>query len=238
MKKNTVLLSLSLISCLIFTTGAWASSGPTLKNFKGDVQVLKQGSTTWTAVQEGMALGKGDRIKTGEKSKADIVLGQGTITLNEATEFGIKEYSEEGDQIKSTGELALGKLRAKVEKLQAGSTFEIRTPTAVAAVRGTLVDLWVYLLNGIYFTQLDVKDGVVNLKDIQSGDGTDVPKDESATVPSKEEDFGEEEQGPIEDGFQEPEGFDQEPFGSQDADEKPKEAEPDDNNRLPSNNNS
>src|SRR5258706_3303404 len=143
MKKNTVLLSLSLISCLIFTTGAWASSGPTLKNFKGDVQVLKQGSTTWTAVQEGMALGKGDRIKTGEKSKADIVLGQGTITLNEATEFGIKEYSEEGDQIKSTGELALGKLRAKVEKLQAGSTFEIRTPTAVAAVRGTLFDLWV-----------------------------------------------------------------------------------------------
>jgi hypothetical protein len=217
--KKMSVITVLLFSILFISRIAWA--GPVLQDFQGDAQILKKGSAAWTPAEKGMALEAGDKVKTGEKGSATIEMDQGTITLAERTEFGIKTYEIKGDEVKSVSELSLGKLKAKVAKLQGGSKFEIMTPTAVAAVRGTFFNLWVFLFEGDWFTRLDVEDGTVNFKDEESGDNYDVGEGEHATAggggitpPSKNEsdtDLGE--------GFNSPEGFNQDTFGSQSNEE-------------------
>jgi len=78
-----------------------------------------------------------DRITTGERSVVRILLGgKATVTAREHSVLVITERPGT-----STVSLAEGKIAVAVDKtrMQQGEVVEIRTPNAVAAIRGTVV---------------------------------------------------------------------------------------------------
>lgn len=227
--KKSIIFTLFLLLTFAFSVQAFAASS--LKSFKGTVQVQKAGTQDWVPAKKGMVLASGDRVKTGEKSKAKIDLGKAMIQLSEKSEFGIAELGVDGEKRTTKAELAIGHLRAKVDKLKPGSTFEIRTPTSVAAVRGTIFNLFVFLLNGDLFTKLLVDDGTVNFTDQGGNNGIDVEEDQSGTsgkdgvVGPVDEDGDDDDDN--NDGGLNDDTLDKEPSGSQD-DNSPKEDQKDD----------
>lgn len=81
-----------------------------------------------------MPLDPGDRVTTGPDGTCEIALdGEHAITLKENSSFTLSQPRKAETII----ELTVGSLLAKFSKLLGGQTIKVRTPTAVAAVRGT-----------------------------------------------------------------------------------------------------
>ena len=108
---------------------------------EGTVEVLHAGASTWDplAIQDDILLQ--DRVRTQPQSKLKILFQDDSIlTLGAETELTVDEQVLQpsgGDT--SLFNLIRGVLKAVVADRYAlpGSRFEIRTPTAVAGVRGT-----------------------------------------------------------------------------------------------------
>ncbi len=89
--------------------------------------------------RESVALFEGDECRTEKGSKAFIRLADGTkLAMNEETTFTLLARQEPEGRLVRVLKLALGELWLKT----AGSpAMEIQTPAAVAAIRGTELDL-------------------------------------------------------------------------------------------------
>lgn len=111
---------------------------------KGQVSVQKNSSGSFEALKVGNKVYPGDTLKTAADSRAKIVMSDRNIlNLAPDTVLVIAKYvngSDKGSDDKSAELLMLqGKVRAKVEEKyeKANQGFQIKTPTAVAGVRGT-----------------------------------------------------------------------------------------------------
>ncbi|MCD4814394.1 FecR family protein [bacterium] len=107
-----------------------------------------------------MHLYEGDKIETGELARAALLLHDGSmIKLNENStmqlEISVKKSKK--NRIK----LLFGHLWAKVKKQE--SNLEIETPSAVAAIKGTMLEILVKQI----ITELIVWDGSVGLRNPQ-----------------------------------------------------------------------
>ena len=123
----------------------------------GRVELLRSGKTKWIKAQKGILLFEGDRIKTRELARAAVILDDGSIIrLNENSDllFKVKQAKKQ-KRLK----LLMGHLWAKIRKLDRGQELEIETPSAVAAIKGTELELKV-LPDGK--VQLVVWDGLVD----------------------------------------------------------------------------
>ena len=113
----------------------------TLTNFKGSVALQKPGDKIWLPVEKDMPVQKSNRLKTGPKSFAEILIDDGSLLrIEENSEIVLKEISAgfEAKRIESAIYLKLGKLMSKIAKfVNVRSRFSVRTPTMVAGVRGT-----------------------------------------------------------------------------------------------------
>jgi hypothetical protein len=119
----------------------------------------------------------GDVIKTDRGGRARIALDDGSI-LNVGSDSQLKVVQHDAASQKTNLELNYGRLRASAVRLaRAGSTFEVRTPTAVAGVVGTGFDL--SFVNDI--TSLSVNEGSVNLCNL-SGQCVTVAAGFSSTI--------------------------------------------------------
>ncbi|MDE2143799.1 MAG: FecR domain-containing protein [Elusimicrobia bacterium] len=99
----------------------------------GDVVVHPAGGGDDSGAEADMPLEEGDRVTTGENSSADISLDGGSlIHLEPDSDFTL----EKTERAQSSFLLAFGSLIAKIQKLGSQS-LTVRTPGAVAAVRGT-----------------------------------------------------------------------------------------------------
>jgi hypothetical protein len=99
----------------------------------GDAAVRPADGSPEVSAEEDMPLEEGDLIVVGEGGSAEVALDGGSlITVRENSEF-VVEKTARGE---SSFFLKAGSLLAKIQKL-ASSRFSVRTPTAVAAVRGT-----------------------------------------------------------------------------------------------------
>jgi hypothetical protein len=143
---------------------AWAKTA-LLSQVKGEVEILTANTTAWVPAQEGMELKNGDEVRTGSKSSVRVMIESSEVTLEQKTKFRFNSHEVQNDKTNTSLELMLGRLKANVQKLNAGSEFKITTPTSVAAVRGTLFDLFVFEYLGEWFTQLDVINGIVSFSD-------------------------------------------------------------------------
>jgi hypothetical protein len=126
----------------------------------GRVEIQRSGQTQYAPAEKGGLLYEGDKIKTGELARAAILLDDGSlIRLNANSELVLKD-KKPGSQ-KSRLQLMLGHLWAKVTKQE--NSLEIETPTAVAAIKGTQLEL-IFGADGK--TTLIVWDGMVNLSNV------------------------------------------------------------------------
>ncbi len=80
----------------------------------------------------------GDQVRTRARSRAEIRLGDGVLVrLKENTTFKLERIKSKKEALHVSLRLLKGKILLKVGRLGGGSRVRVRTPTAVAAVRGT-----------------------------------------------------------------------------------------------------
>lgn len=116
--------------------GAARAADATLAKVKGDVFIRAGGSEKYLRAKGGEELLFGDRVRTGAGAVAQVVLGgdRGAVLVREDSSFTL-----EGDADKTLLSFRVGEFLIGLRKpLAAGQSFRVRTPAAVAAVRGTL----------------------------------------------------------------------------------------------------
>jgi len=117
----------------------------TLKNPGKDVFVKCQGGE-WQAAKDGMVILPGDVVKTAAAGSVEVMLDGGKVGRVEIKEGSIFRINKT-ETNPATGDkttlldLAIGKMIAHVEKLKGESKFEVRTPTVLTGVRGTVFEV-------------------------------------------------------------------------------------------------
>ncbi len=103
----------------------------------GDVQIKNNGS--WNDAVEQMSLVQGDEIKTGENSECSFVVGAGSnVAIKQNTRFLISSvFKDKSGSETNVFSIEEGKAVINPKKLLKGDSFNVKTPTAVAGVRGT-----------------------------------------------------------------------------------------------------
>ena len=120
-----------------------------IANIQGAVWFRKGGTTEWKGAEKGMLLLENDEIKTGGNAKAEILLDAGGETgkldLEANTQLRIETMKKDPatDDKTTLLDLAVGKVMIKAEKLKGNSSFQVKTPTSVCGVRGTLFEVTV-----------------------------------------------------------------------------------------------
>ena len=113
-----------------------------------------------------------DRISTAERSIVRVLLGgKALVTVRELSAFTITEDTGRSTIDLTSGKIAMGVLR---QRMRPGEVIEIRTPNAIAAIRGTV--LVVELIPGPggpsgaprYTTKVSVLHGLVEVSDPQN----------------------------------------------------------------------
>ena len=112
-----------------------AEKAMTVQNVAGEVTVLSGGVES--AADLGVVLKKGDLIATKKASIVDIVYADTVlIRINENSKLTVQSIMD--DVTKETAlELEKGKIYSTLGKLKKDSSFSVKTPTTVVAVRGT-----------------------------------------------------------------------------------------------------
>lgn len=98
----------------------------------GDVMMQRAGEDRWVNLTADTKLKEDDKIKTLGDSRAEIALDpslKNIVKLQEDTEITVKSLRNIY--------LSKGRVFTVIESLPAGSSFEVRTPTAVAGVAGS-----------------------------------------------------------------------------------------------------
>ena len=148
------ILRLTLFLALFFPALAGAADA-VLVRASGEVQVRLKGSKVYGKAASGAQLKFGDWVQTLKRAKAHILFANGSAIL-------IKESTT----VKLNGQL--GKIYLNIpkgefligvrKKLARGQSFRVRTPSAVAAVRGTL--FWGLSDDNLNSTYASFKDSI------------------------------------------------------------------------------
>jgi len=176
-------------------TGA-VSQTASLSDVVGVVEMQPAGSDVWQPVAGERAVQVGDLIRTGDLSSVTLVFFDGSRTsLGANTRITVAQLSAQRDGSSQVIVLDqwLGQTLNRVERLlDPASRFEIETPTAVTAVRGTE---FMVQVDDDGATQVTVAEGIVNVTaqettiEVQAGQSTSVQPDdppapvEPATTP-------------------------------------------------------
>ena len=117
-----------------------------VSEMKGSVQVRMAGGE-WQDAAAGMVLHENDEIRTAQGAQVDLLLDReantGKLELREKSHLKLSHMTLDG----VTGEkstmldLALGKVLVHAEKLKGDSKFEVKTPTSIAGVKGTVFEV-------------------------------------------------------------------------------------------------
>jgi hypothetical protein len=143
---------LSVVFCFLFMSAPlFAEVGRVAEivNIQGAVWFRKGGTTEWKGAEKGMLLLENDEIKTGENSTVEVLLDAagetGKLDLSANTQMRFDAMNNDpvtADKI-TLLDLALGKVMIKAEKLKRNSSFQVKTPSSICGVRGTLFEVTV-----------------------------------------------------------------------------------------------
>jgi ferric-dicitrate binding protein FerR (iron transport regulator) len=153
---------------------------------------LQRGGTT-TGAGTGTAVDVGDRVITGPGGRAVITLTDGSqLELGESSNLVIDNHAlaPAGGRAATQVSLFGGVLRSIVNATGGAPNFEVHTPNAVAAVRGTRFDT-AYNVGEARptfgdcrkFTDVVVYEGVVSVRNPGAATGTEVPAGYEISVP-------------------------------------------------------
>ena len=160
-----------------------------ITTIKGEVHVLPYQKNTWQSSKVGVFLYEGDTVKTLKKSQAAITLTNGVVMkLNQNTEFSF-DVTSSIEKISSQVKMKAGQIWSSVRPK---TKFEIHTPVAIVAVRGTEFDV----NYGAGKLDLAVYKGTVNLKndygdvDVDEGESSSATGGNAPEPPKKTEETG------------------------------------------------
>lgn len=143
--KRTVFLGIIVLSLVAISLAfaADAKRVAIISKLQGSAEV-KTASKVWSPAKEGMILNQNDTIRTKKGSTAILNLDgnaqTATVEVKENTELMLAEMiaNKEMGKQKTLLDLSLGNILIKAKKLHSEkSSFEVKTPTSVVAVRGT-----------------------------------------------------------------------------------------------------
>jgi hypothetical protein len=127
--------------CLLIGSISHGADNGLFMVVKGSVKVISGKDKSTATAKVGSKVFSGDTVVTEKDSRAKIVMAdRNVLQLSPDTKFEITNYKTSEVESERTAQLALmqGKVRAQVEqKYGEKNKFEMRTPTAVAGVRGT-----------------------------------------------------------------------------------------------------
>lgn len=150
---------LAVAACLFLSpTWSWAEAVGAFTKVEGQVDIRRSPKAEAVAVHVGDKVEIGFAVRTKRDGKAEIQFkDDSVIRLAPETLITIDEYSFQPDGARKSGLLGLlrGKLRSTVSKArdvamtvsQTDSSFNVKTPTTVAGVKGT--DFIVYYERGV-----------------------------------------------------------------------------------------
>lgn len=126
----------------------------------GDVAIRHLNDTRWIAARFKMDIFKGDQLRTVAESRCEVKLSDGSIIRigeNSVFDFGETNLSKYSRQVDAS--LKKGKIWANVTKsFAAANKFEVKSPTAVCAIRGTI-----YRMDTDSTTRVGVYEGKVDI---------------------------------------------------------------------------
>lgn len=138
---NNFALGVLVSFCLVASANAFAADHGLFMVVKGTVKIISGKDKSQNAAKVGSKVFSGDTVVTEKDSRAKIVMAdRNVLQLSPDTKFEITNYKTSAVESERTAQLALmqGKVRAQVEqKYGEKNKFEMKTPTAVAGVRGT-----------------------------------------------------------------------------------------------------
>ncbi|HTL70919.1 MAG TPA: FecR domain-containing protein [Candidatus Eisenbacteria bacterium] len=190
------IIRLAFFSAVLVLAGASSAlaEGTVITRIEGEASVVRQGQTL--PATEGMTLQKDDTIIAPAGGGVDVNLNdQAGVRLLAASE-GVLDGTGAAMKVRVTSGNAIMNLK----KLPVGTTFELETPTAIAAVRGTQFWGRVDLTSADNpVTTFAVREGSVEVLakstsekfTLSPGQALDIPKD-AATAPSVREALTEE----------------------------------------------
>lgn len=131
--KHIILLVTVL---LLFPVAAIAAIGSISKE-SGATYFKAKTEKKWAVASVGMDINEGDRVKTGSDGRMELLLQDGSrLTVGNNTEMEITRFLLDKDRRSATFFLQ-GKLRAIIAKFSGKTSMQVKTPTAVAGVKGT-----------------------------------------------------------------------------------------------------
>ena len=139
MIKRVLMTSVIMIISTLFLTDIYAGSVAKIKRIEGKVSVLKKGSEKWRTAHVNTPLNVGDAVYSRKESLVEVVYNSGAILrMDENTKIIITEMTDKGLKTKTP----LGNIWANMRKLVVSKKeFELESPTATAAIRGTVFQM-------------------------------------------------------------------------------------------------
>jgi hypothetical protein len=116
-----------------------AQSLAKIELIEGKASIRRSGAADWTDAKIGISLKAGDIVYTRAESFCVVQYAGGTtLRMNEETKILIEEISEK----KTKTSISIGHVWVNMQKLVTSkSSFELSSPTATAAIRGTIFDM-------------------------------------------------------------------------------------------------
>lgn len=183
-----VLLLIGSLTLMISNPAFAQTAAGTFSTVSGQVQIQRAGTTI--GATSGVGVNVGDRIVTGVGGHAVILLNdQSRLEIGPASGISLDEFTVTGGAPSTRVSLLAGVLRSQVNS--ATANYQVRTPNAVAVVRGTKIDT-AYTENVIRpgyqgcqrYTDVSVYQGTVNLaQPTNPNTGEDVKAGYEATLP-------------------------------------------------------
>jgi hypothetical protein len=161
MRKRAWVLALMI---LVFPAlAAAAEDAGLIVALKGKAVVLRDNKTIDAILKDTIMLR--DTVETKEASRLKMLFKDDSIlTLSEKSRLVVREYLGAGD--KKKGKSVFNLIEGKLRSLVGNNEFEVHTPTAVVAARGTFFITWTGIEDGIPYSGIAVLEGVVEISNI------------------------------------------------------------------------
>jgi hypothetical protein len=96
----------------------------------GELGLLPAGARDWSDASVNRPLTTGDKLSSGDDTRAELELGGATLRLDQRTDMGLLDLDDQLAQI----ELTQGTLSLSVRQLEQGQSYEIDTPTVALVI--------------------------------------------------------------------------------------------------------
>ncbi|MBN2355169.1 FecR domain-containing protein [candidate division KSB1 bacterium] len=181
--KIVLMIGVIMVSVLVINFAMAAAKQIGVVSFilggPDDIQVQHADQTSWEPVKFKMPILDGDLLKSKAESRCEVKLHDGTvIRIGEKTTFHFTEVNISKKLREAKTEMHAGQVWVNLPKDKSSkNTFQIKAPTAVCAVRGTI-----YRVDADSTTKCVVYDGAVNVGPVTFW-GRSMPRTPSGVEP-------------------------------------------------------